>query len=43
MALAKSMLMYEKQCFSQWQEKVDQIAIQHLKLPILQEGVDGKR
>ncbi|DBA95316.1 TPA: Dynein heavy chain cytoplasmic [Trebouxia sp. C0006] len=43
MALARSMLSYEKQCFGQWQEKVDQIAIQHLKLPILQEGVDGKR
>jgi len=42
MALARSMLSYEKQCFGQWQEKVDQIAIQHLKLPILQEGVDGK-
>lgn len=43
MALARSMLSYEKQCFGQWQEKVDQIAIQNLKLPILQEGVDGKR
>lgn len=43
MALARAMLSYEKQCFSQWQEKVDQTAIQHLKLPILQETPDGKR
>lgn len=43
MALAKAMLSYEKQCFSQWQEKVDQTAIQHLKLPILQESADGSR
>ena len=43
MALARAMLSYEKQCFSQWQEKVDQTAIQHLKLPILQENPGGKR
>ena len=43
MALARAMLSYEKQCFSQWQEKVDQTAIQHLKLPILQENADGKK
>lgn len=43
MALAKAMLSYEKQCFSQWQEKVDQTAIQHLKLSILQESTEGNR
>lgn len=43
MALARAMLSYEKQCFSQWQEKVDQTAIQHLKLPILQENADSNR
>ena len=43
MALAKAMLSYEKQCFSQWEEKVDQTAIQHLKLPILQQSADGSR
>lgn len=43
MSLAKAMLQYEKQCFSIWKEKIDQIAVQHLKQPILQEGTDGGR
>ena len=41
--LARSMQGFEKLWFNQWQEKIDQLAVQHLKQPILKEDPDTKR
>ncbi len=42
-SLAKSMMHFEKQWFSQWQANVDQIAMHQLKQPILREDPDTHR
>ena len=42
-ALARSMQGFEKHWFNQWQEKIDQLAVQHLKQPILKEDPETKR
>ncbi len=42
-ALARSMQGFEKHWFYQWQEKIDQLAVLHLKQPILKENPETKR
>eukprot|EP00899_Mesostigma_viride_P018540 jgi/Mesvir1/26688/Mv20468-RA.1 len=40
-ALAKSMMLFEKQWFGQWRDTVDALAMQHLKQPIIRKEADG--
>ena len=43
MSLAKQMMYFEKQWFSNWSENVDKIAMEHLKQPILRENSEDGR